>query len=536
MRRRKKQFLIIPFILALLTCLSMLVASASVVDLPARIWNAPNGRLALLDWERITLSSLPAIQSTGEITKDKGISRSWKVSQTPDQFLQVVDISSPLSVELLSLEKIYKLTSGGQELRRLSLAKFPLIAVQTVEHLVEVVPKLGRLPVSEVAPINALADGVGEANLTNQTIASAVRSQPLFAHAALGNLPLQTYALTSIPNLTKVPLGAFLSWHSQLIKDIPNLNVVPLSSFPNPVKKVGQDVMKLVAIQDELVGNEKVISRTISGSDVAGFDLSCNPEQNNCAYLGLAQPRRGKADISEYWIGGTQEVTGGRGCLAQANDQKEPTGRHPYGSLFKLVIANIDGISREVEASLYFRFANDCGFTPYFVGPVVVDNYRVGELIFVGSLHQEPTTPQAVAQQKESPLSQGIGVVDSSCSTKSKSTFVAEINTNLLSAAIATVADLDRPPDLDEVVAEVQAVSRDIDPTTSISWKGERLIERVGQRYFGGRASVIDADFPQLIGKQKVLAQYAKEVLSAYQEGLSLLQSCGIKNEKTQTN
>lgn len=111
--------MIIPFMLALLTCLSMLAASASVVDLPARIWNAPHGRLALLDWERITLSSLPAIQSTGYIAKDKGISRSWKAGQTPDQFLQLVDVSSPLSVELLSLDKIYKLASGGQELRRL---------------------------------------------------------------------------------------------------------------------------------------------------------------------------------------------------------------------------------------------------------------------------------------------------------------------------------------------------------------------------------------------------------------------------------
>lgn len=98
---------------------------------------------------------------------------------------------------------------------------------------------------------------------------------------------------------------------------------------------------------------------------------------------------------------------------------------------------------------------------------------------------------------------------------------------------------MDKPPSLDEVVAEVQAVSRDIDPTTSIIWSGERLVERVGQRYFGGKASVIDADFPQLIGKQKALVQYGKKVLWAYQEGLSLLQSCGIEgieDEETQTN
>jgi hypothetical protein len=64
----------------------------------------------------------------------------------------------------------------------------------------------------------------------------------------------------------------------------------------------------------------------------------------------------------------------------------EPTGRHPFGEAFKVVVMEPSETADTVDTALYFRFSLPCGNSPYIIGPVPFLSYSANSPIFVGRL------------------------------------------------------------------------------------------------------------------------------------------------------
>ena len=69
------------------------------------------------------------------------------------------------------------------------------------------------------------------------------------------------------------------------------------------------------------------------------------------------------------------------------NDGRKPTGRHPFGDGFKVVISDINTKKGTVRTNIYLRickrtFSLDFGCTPYFIGPIPLFVVSEEDLIY----------------------------------------------------------------------------------------------------------------------------------------------------------
>lgn len=289
-------------------------------------------------------------------------------------------------------------------------------------------------------------------DVADSTLDRVLSSHPQLGDLKLGEIDLSQYSLSSIPNLNSAQLGAFSDWQTTLIKDVPGLNVLPLSSFPNPITEIGNLVMRIDAIYSPA---ERRRTKTISGSDVQGFSVNC--QENDCAYIELDDLENSGRNVrgvleGKQWISGKyQEVEGGSGCLKGVNGGKEPTGRLPFGSAFKVVIMEPDERTDTVDTALFFRFCSPCGCSPYFIGPVPFFTYRVNSPIFVGALESSSSGSSSVATgavrgSVSSPITKGVGTAANinvpcppSATTPVSVGNVQGVNVAALSEAIANI-------------------------------------------------------------------------------------------------
>ena len=358
----------------------------------------------LPDWSQISLGSFPAIGSNGSIDGKSyisqlgyDISRSWTSGMTPDQYLKLGDLSEALHPEDFSVDAIGSLI--GIDLDDVALSAFELVGKQTIQHLVEIVPGLGELSVSEVEPIldlfkakipglNVFGGGDGD---VSGTIGDLISSNETLGELKLEEMDLSQYSLSDIPNLGSVELGQYQEWANAVIDEIPGLNQVPLSEFPNPIAEIGGIVMRIDMIYSDA---ENKSQRAISGSDQVGFSVPC--EETKCAQIELDDLENSGTAVRSFlegkqWISGKyQEVSGGFGVLGAVNGGVEPTGRHPFGSAFKVAVMEPDETTDTVDTALFFRHCHrapvDLGCTPYFIGPIPFFTYKVNAPIFVGKL------------------------------------------------------------------------------------------------------------------------------------------------------
>lgn len=399
----KKQFLFVRLLILNLLfcslCLLIFPSFAQANTLPTRIWNIPNtnshsysNSLLLPDWSQITFQNLPAITSNGVVETEEG-RRSWNVGDNLETILRLADIKVPLNASILSLELMEELALNSMDLDNLPLSSFPLVGKQNISHLIEIVPNLAQLKLGDVAPLLTLASHLlsnreipNIESLLQSPIAQVISEFPLLGESSLNQIDLSEFALTEIPNLVNVSLEEFIGWEEELLTNIPNFNRIPLANFPNAVTEVGNTVMRIDMIYSQA---EKQRTNTVSGSDLEGFSVDC---EENCAYIELDDLENIGNEYrhtleGKQWISGKyQKVRGGHGCLASINDGKEPTGRHPFGSLFKVVVEEPNEKTDTVDTALYFRFSNFCGHTPYFIGPIPFFSYRVNSPLFVGNL------------------------------------------------------------------------------------------------------------------------------------------------------
>jgi len=355
------------------------------------------------DWSRITFDSLPEITSNGNFQADSNIinqlgydpSRQWSAGQEPEGFLSLGDFQDSFQLQNLNLDTIA--AASGIDTQSASLDSFGVMVHQSLESLMQAVPSLGDFPIDQVPAVRDLiAQSVGSFD-SSQTISQLLSQSPQLGELSFANLDLSQYTVNSIPNLGASPLGAFEDWQQVTIEAIPGLENVPFSDFPSAPASVGQTIGKV----DVVFGAaEKSRSKSISGSKEQGFGVPC---EKGCGHIELS----GGAVLGRQWVSGKyQDVSGGHGVLASVNGGKEPTGRHPFGDAFKLVITDISEPQATATQAMFFRFCGrngpvDLGCTPYFIGPMPFMTLKENDPIFLGQVtneaSSEPSTPTALA-------------------------------------------------------------------------------------------------------------------------------------------
>jgi hypothetical protein len=328
-------------------------------------------------WHNLSLSQLSGALQGGEIEAN-GRSYTWKAGDTPDLILKLGDLEDSFAPQKFQLGQIWKIS--GDRPSNLSLASMPLLSNLTLKELVHTVPNLGKYPPEQVKPIAALLNRkeiqVGNVNSLSQL----VRSNSI-GNLNLSDLNSSKYSLASIPNIALVKVQNIPGWQNSIVASIPGLSKVPLSMMPNSLAAASGIVGRIDSVWGSSESNR---TRTVSGSNRVGYHYPC---KKKCAHIELNNlESEGKAVYDGNfkglsWISGKyQKVKGGSGCLKGS----EPTGRHPFGKAFKVVVWDTDETKDTVDTAIFFRFKIFCGKSPYIIGPFPFVSYRVGDPIFLG--------------------------------------------------------------------------------------------------------------------------------------------------------
>jgi hypothetical protein len=340
----------------------------------------------LPDWERISFRLIPAVQQGGSLDLSNlaeilgyDPSRSWNAGDDLTSILRLGDLAEATNLPTRSLESI--LEAVGLSAVTFSLADFGVVENQTLKTLVDAVPNLADLSLGEVAPLYDLVEtelGRARASLLKNSALENLIVDDRLADLPLDSLNLTQYRLNSLPRLLDVPLEQFARWGETSIGAIPGLVDLPFANFFTDLGTSG-----VFALIDIVFGETEARRlNTVTGSDQVGFDYPC--ERDNCAHLELAGPDWLGATFlqGKQWISGnSQWVPGGSGCLAG----KEPTGRHPFGKGFKVVLTDTDEASGLAEFGIYFRFSLFCGRSPYLIGPFPWMSQSEKDIIFLGA-------------------------------------------------------------------------------------------------------------------------------------------------------
>lgn len=356
------------------------------------------------DWRQITFSRLNGIIEGGELLSQPSwdnavgysLSRIWNAGDSPAEFLKLGDFQDSL-VEGLNLEYILGNSLTEIDFNEIPLSALELMNSQTIDSLVEAIPELRNLSVQDVKPILAL---VGEEYAYN-SIESLVGTT--FGDIPLGELNLEDFQLSDIPSILETPLENFKGWQNSFLDGVPGLWDLPFHFlFGDGIFTAG-----LLGMVDIAFGTaEGGIDNTISGSYEEGFNVPCESE---CAHVELA-----KFALGKRWVSGKyQKVKGGRGVLGLVNGGKEPTGRHPFGSAFKVSVWDTNESEGKVETALFFRYCQrgwfvDLGCTPYFIGPIPFLSYHEKDTMIIGLLDgsggSSDNNPMPVPPREEYPL------------------------------------------------------------------------------------------------------------------------------------
>lgn len=339
------------------------ILTAIAVTLCALIPQQATSLPTVPDLNSISFGTL-RIESSGSFTAPSEVintlgydpSQSWYEGESIAEFL-TLDGFPGLALGGLTLSDIGQLTSF--DLTKLPLSDFGLLSWQTISSVVSAIPELANYRIADIPPIADVLRVSGVGFAPENTIADILRERSLAA-LSLSAIDLSRYSLANLPGLETVPLEHFRNWERSTISQVPGLSGIPLGTLFNR-----SSTSTSVALVDIVFGSEeKNRIYTVSGSYQEGFDVPC---ERDCAHIELGEPFLGW-----QWISGKyQKVRGGFGVLAILNGGMEPTGRHPYGDDFKVVVWEVDEASGTAEQALFFRICYEyLGCTPYFIGPV----------------------------------------------------------------------------------------------------------------------------------------------------------------------
>ena len=333
---------------------------------------------------QLSFACFGTIEQHGSIPADHNsdlgydISRQWQAGSHITQVLKLGDLAESFSPQTLTISNM--ISSGGGDINSVSIKEFPLIHQQSLSDLVKAVPSLKKVKVKNFPGLDSY-DG-------NQRLSQLLKRQPSLKNVTLEELGIGDFSLSSIPRLGQTQLHQFSGWGAQFLSNLPYFSTIPLAQMPtawvanNPV----------IARIDALRSREGQQDRTLSGSYKEGFSVPC---YSDCDYVELDDLENTGTSVSSplegiRWISGKkQKVSGGEGCLAWINKGIEPTGIHPFGPAFKVVLWDVNEQTGSVNTKLFFRFQASCGVfgsgaTPYFIGPVSWMNHKTNDFVVAG--------------------------------------------------------------------------------------------------------------------------------------------------------
>jgi hypothetical protein len=366
--------------------------------------------LMLPDWDKISFSNFPemleagSIQIPPELTQMLGFDPSivWEAGSKVSDILKVGMVQE-LGLQNLSLEGIDQITGDLSSI--LPLGDFKTFSVQSIASLVQAIPGLNSLPIGEVAPVLSLVqkfwgqdlssiftpENLGGALSELTPIGDLLEQFPDLASLDFSNLDLSSFDIASVPGLDKVPLDKLKGWQDSVMGDVPGLDKIPFSKMAKFAK---EGIDPFIANMDvPLGGSEESRTRTVSGSFQAGYQVPCD---KNCEHIELTPVGGSQMDVlgtgffanGKAWISKNQLVEGGYGALKAVSGGMEPTGRNPYGGVFKQVIISVDEAKGEAQSAMFFRYCHhgipELGCTPYILGPVPFLKYSEEQLVFLG--------------------------------------------------------------------------------------------------------------------------------------------------------
>jgi hypothetical protein len=325
----------------------------------------------VLDWSRINFVSFGGMHSTGRFIAPPQLigylgfnpSVSWSKGTPVSQVIRLGFVEQAFALQRLNLDKIVYYT--GTDLQRLPLSAYGILKWQTIGTLVQAIPELSGLYISQVPPIATLVRSYVPFNVT---VGQLLKQQPAVAQLPLTDI-LNQYNIKSIPGLSTAKIERFHRWQAVPIAEIPGLANLAFSHFPiQPIEPVasllpppartvassfskglplltalglsnGSQRVAGVAIFDgPYEGDGYIRTNVITGSDRVGFNYPC--DQSNCGHIKLGYPFDGARFIS----GAQQWVPGGHNLLGRLFGSLEPTGRplmgnpNPAAEPFKLVL------------------------------------------------------------------------------------------------------------------------------------------------------------------------------------------------------
>lgn len=519
------------------------------------------------DWSQISLFEL-GVESSGFFDLPAGELIQWNPGTSVADILSLGSLES-LGVGQLRLADIELIS--GFSLGSFNLADFQLLHWQTASDLVNAIPDLALERVIDIPPLNDLFNQIIPGFDPTQTLSEVMENFPSVSGVALDAIDLSDYNLLTIPGLDYAELKNFYEWDKSLVSGVPGLEEVPISQFPEPPVPVGTVVGNIDISFEELESDR---FRSISGSYQQGFNVPCDPGAE-CAHIEIEGD--GLLEGTHWMSGKFQEVSGGFGVLGSVNGGKEPTGRHPFGEAFKVVVWETDEGLASVELALFFRYCQSLlGCTPYFLGPVPFAVLREEDSIFLGLPLSAPggdggVNPALRSYQKTkgrspefslnysvlaSALINQLRWQDASWSamqlldcnlsycTWKLGRFGLSSRQKTVRSAIASASggkavlrlldggkSLDSeqlrfvfPPEVQQALfvqrlRELESIARQqIDSQTSKPFEGERLVERMARMYLGGEFIPEDGEIQLPYVEGFSVGDYGRQVLQDYRD------------------
>ncbi|EHJ09869.1 hypothetical protein CWATWH0003_5373 [Crocosphaera watsonii WH 0003] len=341
--------------------------------------------------EEMNFSTFAPIESDGSIVLSNQIiqqlgfnpNRSWQKGQTLDNIIQLGDISEGFGVDTFTLNDIKSLVN--LDFDQLSLKDFGIVQFQTIGSLFKAIPNLQDQKIKTIPPLRDLikvsqCGGKSQGcNLLNYSLKEITKDSQL-ASLPLNQLSLEQYKFSDIPGLSDTDLKEFKQWQQVFLSEIPGLNQVPFSKFPNSLSINGLG-LGFAQIDIAFSQAEYQALKSISGSYQEGFNKSCT---GGCSHIELGG---NPLMLGQQWVSGnSQKVKGGYGILGLLFAGLEPTGRHPFGKVFKVVIGDIDETTGTVQIDLYFRVCKkgfiNLGCSPYGIGPIPFITFKEKDWLF----------------------------------------------------------------------------------------------------------------------------------------------------------
>lgn len=351
------------------------------------------------DWSRVSFAQFPPLFDSGstpqfppDVVQALGYdpSRAWNAGDSIADVIKLGDVQDAFGLEQFRLDQIAGI--AGFDLNQLNLGNVGFLPQQSIADVVSAA-RLGNLTPSQVAPLGDLLGGTGFGSLGNQTFGNLLsdpQTAGVLQSLQLGQLDLSQYGFSSIPGLGGTQLSQFSGWQGFAISQVPGLANVPLGQFPNPVASSFTMPWALVDVTYGPAEANRL--NIVTGSHQGGPFTPIPCAQPSCAYLELTDfggsvPSLLGSVHGKQWISGkSQKVPGGEGakCFGILGAE-EPTGRHPLGRAFKLVLEEVTESEGKGDLAIYFRIScGQFGKTPYVIGPVPVGSVYEKRGILLG--------------------------------------------------------------------------------------------------------------------------------------------------------